>query len=246
MNNSSPIMDQFDRLLFQESHNFSGRTPLPIPSAAAASSVGATLFHPIMALPAQRSPLDALSGVLNCNPSIRRQLKHDIVRVVLASSGIPPNLVTEEDIARILEAVASELIRVPTPVEDRATISNELVWSALRDAPPGMETTVHRPGVHQQPPTLAPADGTSSTNALLRLVNPMPFRGGPHSGQAMVAQPMPLKQKGRTIAAAHISHSMMASFGSSVTRSVSSAFSECSSGSFDVCSSASHGTVTKK
>lgn len=251
-------MDQFDRLLFQESHNFSGKTPLSLsssgaaapPAAAGAGAPAGTFFHP-MAVPQHRTPLDALSGVLNCNASIRRQLKHDIVRVVLASSGIPPHLVTDEDMLRILEAVASELLRVPTPVEDRATISNELVWSALRDAPPGIET-VHRPGNQMHLVLGSGGDGTvgsSSHHNVRRLVDPLPIRVGAHSSQSTVAQPLPLKQKARSptaTAAAKPPHSMIASNGSNVTRSVSSAFSECSSGSFDVCSSVSHETVTKK
>jgi hypothetical protein len=229
MTNSSPVMDQFDRLLLQESHNFSAKTPSSS-SGAPAGQGPQCQFHPLVP---QRSPIDALCGVLNGNAAIRRQLMYDIVRVVLASSGISQHLVTEDDMARILEAVASELVRVPTPAEDRATISNELVWSALRDAPPGIES-IHRPS----------ADGSSH----FRQVD---FHG--RVPQMLVTQPMPLKQKARPL---HVDRppgvakppmGMMASSGgSNVTRSASSAFSECSSGSLDVCSSTSLATTSKQ
>ena len=197
---NSPVMDQFDRLLLQESHNFYGKTPSNTSTAG-----NTTQFHPLHASQ-QRSPIDSLCSVLNGNATVRRQLRNDIVRVVLANSGIPPHLVTEEDIGRILEALASELARVPTPVDERATISNELVWSALRDAPAGIDL-IQRPHCN---------DGPIKMDL---------FRAGfQQRGSRVVAhQPLPLKQKERPRSPNVTKPHTLT--GSNVTRSASSAFS---------------------
>ena len=233
-NSGSPVMDQFDRLLLQESHNFSGKTPSANTAANPSSSSSSSQFHPLQQPQLQhgcpRVPIEALCGVISGNAAVRRQLRHDIVRVVLASSGIPPHLVTEEEVARILEALASELVRPPTPVDERATISNELVWSALRDAPPGIDL-IQRPQCQDGPLKL---DLFRSDYFQQR-----------HGSRGLVAQPMPLKQKERS-RSPNVTKPQHVLTGPNVTRSASSAFSACSSGSLDVCSSTSLTTTIGK
>lgn len=199
-------MDEWDRQLRAESTRLSRQQGV---SSNRVYPVNPAVVSHTPTSPAPGAdPIENLNQVLGSRVHLR-SMKREIAALIMSRAGShvgSAHALSDEMVDRIVYAVANELSRPPTPdTTGRATIEHELMWSEVREVPPGTETARPHAPVEDVPLVL---ERDRPALQSLKPVCPQPLK-------KTVAMPIKLRSAVPTK--------------KTVTRSASSAFSECDS-----------------